>query len=234
MRIQGAVGLVTGANRGIGRAFAQALLDHGAAKVYAGTRDLGAITDPRLTPLLLDVTDPDQVAAAAELAGDAQIVINNAGVSSAAQLIDGPFDDARRAMEVNYFGTWAVSRAFAPVLASNGGGALVTMLSLVSWRPLPFAPGYSASKAAQWSLTNALRLALAEQGTLVVGVHSGYVDTDLSAWTDAPKITTEDVAAQTMQALLDGRDEVLADEVTRKVRASLAGTIEETYAVPIS
>ncbi|GAA4570522.1 SDR family oxidoreductase [Planotetraspora kaengkrachanensis] len=233
MQIKGAAALVTGANRGIGRAFALALLEHGAAKVYAGSRDPEAVKDAGLIPVRLDVTDQDQVAAAAELAGDVTIVINNAGVTGGTGLLDGSFDGARHEMEVNYLGTWAVSRAFAPVLARNGGGALVNMLSLVSWRAMPLAPGYAAAKSAQWSLTNALRVGLAEQGTLVVGVHSGYVDTDLSAWTTAPKIAPEDVAEQTMQALLEGSQEVLADEVSRSVRASLSGPLEGTYGAEI-
>ncbi|GII33091.1 SDR family oxidoreductase [Planotetraspora mira] len=233
MQIEGTVALVTGANRGIGRAFARALLEHGAAKVYAGSRDPGAVKDEGLTPMRLDVTDPAQVAAAAEIAGDARIVINNAGVAADTGLLDGSFDGARHEMEVNYLGTWAVSRAFAPVLARNGGGALVNMLSVASWMAMPGAPGYAASKSAQWSLTNALRLALTEQGTLVVGVHSGYVDTDLSAWTTAPKIAPEDVAEQTMRALLDDREEVLADEVTRSVRAALSAPLEGRRPTPI-
>src|SRR5262245_48913204 len=225
MRLDGAVALVTGANRGIGLAFAQALLDQGAAKVYAGVRDPASVSDPRLTPVRLDVTKPDQIAAAAEAAQDVSILINNAGVGGGARLLDGPLDGAREAMEVNYLGTWAVSRAFAPILARNGGGAIVNMLSVASWRSLSAGPGYSASKAAQWSLTNALRVGLRDQGTLVVGVHSGFVDTDLSAWVDAPKISTTDVAEQTMAALLKDAEEVLADEVTREVRAALSGDL---------
>jgi NAD(P)-dependent dehydrogenase (short-subunit alcohol dehydrogenase family) len=223
MRIDGAVALVTGANRGIGLAFAQALLDQGAVKVYAGVRDPASISDPRLTPVRLDVTDPGQIAAAAEIAQDVSIVINNAGVGGGAQLFTGSLDGAREAMEVNYLGTWAVSRAFAPILARNGGGAIVNMLSVVSWLALPTAPGYSASKSAQWALTNALRVGLREQGTLVVGVHAGFVETDLSAHIDAPKIAPAEVADQTMTALLKDAEEVLADEGTRRVKAALSG-----------
>jgi NAD(P)-dependent dehydrogenase (short-subunit alcohol dehydrogenase family) len=125
-------------------------------------------------------------------------------------------------MEVNYFGTWAVARAFAPVLARKGGGALVNMLSVASWVGQPEFPGYAASKAAQWSLTDALRKALRAQGTLVVGVHAGFVDTDLSAWTDAPKISAGTVAELTMDALLRDQAEVLADEQSRSVKAALS------------
>ncbi|MFB4278076.1 SDR family oxidoreductase [Nonomuraea sp. MTCD27] len=223
MRIKGSVALVTGGNRGIGRAFARALIDHGAAKVYVGVRDPASVPDADVVPVRLDVTDEASVAAAAAAAGDVSIVINNAGIGGAStKLMEGAFDGARQAMEVNYFGTWAVSRAFAPILARNGGGALVNMLSVASWVGQPQFPGYAASKAAQWSLTDALRKALGEQGTLVVGVHAGFVDTDLSAWTDAPKISAGTVAELTMDALIHDRFEVLADEQSRSVKAALS------------
>ncbi|MGW1541271.1 SDR family oxidoreductase [Streptomyces sp. NPDC002309] len=223
MDIAGSVALVTGANRGIGRAFTRALVRHGAAKVYAGARDPASVTDPDVVPLRLDVTDERDVAAAAAAAGDVSIVINNAGTGgAAAHLLKGPLDGARQAMDVNYFGTWAVSRAFAPILARNGGGALVNMLSLASWASDPAFPGYAASKAAQWSLTDALRQSLHTRGTLVVAVHAGFVDTELSAWTDSPKISADSVAELTMDALAGDRFEVLADEGTRRVKAALS------------
>ncbi|ANP51603.1 NAD(P)-dependent dehydrogenase (short-subunit alcohol dehydrogenase family) [Streptomyces griseochromogenes] len=223
MEIKGSVALVTGANRGIGRAFARALIDHGAAKVYAAVRDPATVSDEDVTPLRLDVTKPDEVAEAAAVADDVTIVINNAAVGGFdTELLTGSLDGAREAMETNYFGTWAVSRAFAPVLARNGGGALVNMLSVASWASRPDYPGYAASKSAQWSLTGALRQALREQGTLVIGVHAGFVETDLSSFTDAPKITAADVAEQTMEALANDRVEVLTDERTRQVKHALS------------
>lgn len=228
MHIKGSVALVTGANRGIGRAFARALITHGATKVYAGVRDPDSVVDQSLVddclvPLRLDVTKPEEVAAAAAAADDVTIVINNAGVGGASTtLLEGDFEGARQAMEVNYFGTWAVSRAFAPILARNGGGALVNMLSLASWVGRPEFPGYAASKAAQWSLTEAFRQGLQAQGTLVVGVHAGFVDTDLSSWVDAPKISAATVAELTMDALAHDRLEVLADEATRRAKSALS------------
>ncbi|MEU1197409.1 SDR family oxidoreductase [Streptomyces sp. NPDC005813] len=230
MEIKGSAALVTGANRGIGSAFARALLAHGAAKVYAGVRDPETVQDPALTPLQLDVTDEEQVAAAAREADDVSIVINNAGIAAGPSLLEGSLDGARREMEVNYLGTWAVSRAFAPVLAAHGGGALVNMLSVASWVANRRLPSYAASKSAQWSLTNAFRMALREQGTLVIGVHAGYVDTDLASSIDAPKIRASDVAEQTMAALLADEPEVLVDEATRQVRAALSGELDTLYA----
>ncbi|WP_328886168.1 SDR family oxidoreductase [Streptomyces sp. NBC_00316] len=227
MEIKGSVALVTGANRGIGRAFARALIDRGAAKVYAGARDPASVNDEDVTPLRLDVTEPEEVAAAAAAAGDVTIVINNAGVGGfSTELLGGSFDGARQAMEINYFGTWAVSRAFAPILARNGGGALVNMLSTASWTSRPDYPGYAASKAAQWSLTGALREGLREQGTLVVGVHASFVETELSSFTDAPKISAADVAEQTLEALANDRVEVLTDERTRQVKNALSQPLE--------
>jgi len=223
MEVKESVALVTGANRGIGHAFVRALVDHGAAKVYAGVRDPATVADRDVTPLQLDVTRPAEITAAAAVADDVTIVINNAGVGgTGTQLLEGSFDGAHRAMEVNYFGTWAMSRAFAPILARNGGGALVNMLSVASWIGEPQLAGYAASKAAQWSLTQSLRQALRDQGTLVVGVHAGFVETDLSARIDAPKINPASVAEQTMQALADNSTEVLADERTRQVKAGLS------------
>ncbi|MEW2512903.1 SDR family oxidoreductase [Streptomyces sp. NPDC046870] len=227
MEIEGSAALVTGANRGIGHAFARALIARGAAKVYAGVRDPASVSDEDLIALRLDVTAPEEVAAAAEAADDVTIVINNAGVGGFdTKLLTGSFDGAREAMEINYFGTWAVSRAFAPVLARNGGGALVNMLSAASWASRPDYPGYAASKAAQWSLTGALREGLREQGTLVIGVHAGFVETGLSSFTDASKISVEDVAEQTMDALAHDRAEVLTDERTRQVKSALSQPVE--------
>lgn len=222
LNVEGSVALVTGANRGLGKAFARALLDAGAAKVYAGARDVASVTDPDVVPVALDVTDHAQVERLATELGDVDIVINNAGVALLATGVGGEGLDAHRAeFEVNYFGTLAVARAFAPVLARNGGGALVNMLSALSFVSLPLLGNYSATKAAAWSLTNGLRQQLAEQGTLVVGVHAGWIDTDMAAAVDAPKTAPEDVARQTVEAIAAGRTEVLADDTSRGAKASL-------------
>jgi NAD(P)-dependent dehydrogenase (short-subunit alcohol dehydrogenase family) len=143
MDIRGKIALVTGANRGLGRAFAEALLEAGAAKVYAGARDPSAVIDPRVTPLQVDVTSLRDIAAAAVTCTDIEILINNAGAMLATPVVAENSEDVlRREMEVNVFGMLAMSKAFAPVLARNGGGVLVNMLSVVSWYVYPFNSTY--------------------------------------------------------------------------------------------
>jgi NAD(P)-dependent dehydrogenase (short-subunit alcohol dehydrogenase family) len=232
MEIKGSVALVTGANRGIGLAFARALLSRGAAKVYAGVRRPEDFNEPGLEPLLLDVTNHQHIEAAAAKASDANIVINNAGIQAGPQLMQGPFDGARLEMEVNYLGPWAMSRAFAPVLAANGGGVLVNMLSAASWRANNRFPGYAASKAAEWSLTNALRIGLREQGTVVIGVYVSYVDTDATRRLDVPKVSPAQVAEKTMDGIIRDDPEVLVDENTQRIRSLLSGPLDLLYPAP--
>jgi NAD(P)-dependent dehydrogenase (short-subunit alcohol dehydrogenase family) len=229
MEIKGSVALVTGAHRGIGLAFVRALVSRGAAKVYAGVRRPDQFREPGCEPLLLDVTNQQHIDAAAASAADVSILINNAGIIAGPHLLHGSLDGARREMEVNYLAPWAVSRAFAPVLAANGGGTLVNMLSAASWRTNTSTPGYAASKSAEWSLTNALRLGLREQGTVVIGVHVGYVDTDATARLDVPKVSAADVADKTMDAIARDEPEVLVDEAARRVRSLLSGPLDALY-----
>ncbi|GAA5191622.1 SDR family oxidoreductase [Rugosimonospora acidiphila] len=231
MRIEGSVALVTGANRGLGRVFAQALLDRGASTVYAGARDPGKVTAAAgITPVKLDITNPDEVAEVAQRYPDVTLVINNAGVSRGGALLNGSLDGIRADLETNFFGTLNVSRAFAPILGANGGGAIVNILSVLSFVSLPDSGSYSASKSAQWSLTNALRLQLRGQATQVLGVHMGYTDTDMAAHITGPKNRPEGVVAQALDALAEGRDEVLADELTRAVKGGLGGDLRDLYA----
>jgi NAD(P)-dependent dehydrogenase (short-subunit alcohol dehydrogenase family) len=231
MDITGAVALVTGANRGFGAALTDALLEAGAARVYAGARDVTSIAPrPGVRPLALDVTDPASVAAAAALAGDVTLVFNNAGIGSAGGILDADAPDRlRREVEVNVLGLLGVGQAFAPVLAANGGGALVNILSVVSWVSSEHLATYSASKSAAWSVSNALRVALRPAGTQVTGVHFGYLDTEMAGHIDAPKGSPANAARTVLEQVASGAEEVLFDEISRQVKAGLSGGVEVLY-----
>jgi NAD(P)-dependent dehydrogenase (short-subunit alcohol dehydrogenase family) len=230
VKINGSVALVTGANRGLGQVFARELVRRGAAKVYGAARHPDAVTEPGVTPVALDITDAYRVAQVAQQCPDVSLLVNNAGILKYSTFINAPGLDAARAeMETNYFGTLSMCRAFAPVLGANGGGAIVNMLSLSSFRTSPFDASYGASKAAEWSLTNGVRLELHHQGTLVVGVHASFVDTDMSALTNEPKDSPESVAQQAFDAVEAGQVEVLADQQTRTVKADLSRDQELIY-----
>jgi NAD(P)-dependent dehydrogenase (short-subunit alcohol dehydrogenase family) len=221
MQLQNAVVLVTGANRGIGAEFVAQLKERGAAKIYAASRD-GAIDVDGVEPIRLDITDPAQIQAAAAAAGDVQVLINNAGISTGTSVVSGDVADIRREMDTNFYGPLLMTQAFAPILKTNGGGAILNVVSALSWFTLPGAGAYAASKAAAWSLTDSARLELADQGTHVVGVHMGLVDTDMAAGVEAPKISPSDLAAAGLDAVESGLDEVLADDWSKLVKSGLS------------
>jgi NAD(P)-dependent dehydrogenase (short-subunit alcohol dehydrogenase family) len=218
MNLNGTTVLVTGANRGLGRHFVQQLLDRGAAKVYATARDPRTIDVAGVHPLQLDITDPESVARAAAVATDVDVLINNAGVSLHQNLVTGDLDRIRLEMETNFFGTLNVVRAFTPVRA------ILNVNSRLSWLSLVGAGGYSASKAAQWSLTNSIRLELDEQGTQVTGLYLSATDTDMMAGWDIPKNDPADVVRQALDGLESGAAEVIADEDTAQTKAELSRT----------
>ncbi len=222
MNIENTVALVTGANRGIGLAFARELLARGARKVYAGVRRPESFNEPGIEALQLDVTHPQHVAAAAARASDVTLVINNAGIAQPGGFLaaDG-VDVARRIFETNFFGMLNVSQAFAPVLKAQGGGALLNVLSVAAWVNDGGLAAYSASKSAAWSLTNALRHELASQGTQVLGLHMAYVDTDLTRGFEVQKSSAQDIVRRALDGLEAGLSEVLADELTQHIRQGL-------------
>ena len=222
MKIENAVVLVTGANRGIGQAFVRELLARGARKVYAGARDPAAITESGVQSLRLDVNKPEDVAAAAALASDVMLVINNAGIAQPGGFLAADSEDtARRIFETNFFAMLRISKAFAPILEANGGGALLNVLSIASWVNGGELAAYSASKSAAWSLTNALRNELAAQKTQVLGLHMAYVDTDLTRGFDVPKSSPADIVKRALDGLEAGLDEVLADELTQQIKRGM-------------
>lgn len=223
MKIQDSVALVTGANRGLGLAFTQALLAGGARKVYAAARDPASIKQEGVQPIRLDVTKPEEVAAAARDLGDVTLVINNAGIfRGAGFLSENGLEAARAEFETNFFGPAIVARAFAPILGRNGGGAIVNVLSALSWVAFPASSTYAASKAAAWSFSNGLRHELHGQSTQVLALHVGYMDTDMVRDVTAPKSKPEDVVRQTLEALEAGKSEILADDVSRRIKQNLS------------
>jgi NAD(P)-dependent dehydrogenase (short-subunit alcohol dehydrogenase family) len=222
MKIKDSVALVTGANRGIGLAFAHALLARGARKVYAAARDPSSITLPGVEVIRLDVTKREEVQAAAARASDITLLVNNAGIGYQGGFLAPDAEDVARLMlETNFFGMLRMSRAFAPVLASNGGGAMLNVLSIVSWINGGTLAAYAASKSAAWSLTNALRFELASQRTQVTALHMAFVDTDLVRAIDGPKSSPSDIVARALDGLEAGLPEVIADDYTRNVKQGL-------------
>jgi len=232
MDVTNQIALVTGANRGIGRQFVLELLERGVSKVYATARrpELVDFDDSRVVPLRLDLLDSESIAAAAKNAGDVTILVNNAGISTGASLVTGDLVDIHREMDTHFWGTLRVIREFAPVLAVNGGGAIVNVLSALSWFATSGGGSYAAAKAAEWNMTNGVRAELAAQGTLVQGVLLGAAETDIAAGYDGPKIDPRDVPRLSLDGLTTGAIEVIVDDWTAMVKASLAGDPATFYA----
>jgi NAD(P)-dependent dehydrogenase (short-subunit alcohol dehydrogenase family) len=198
--------------------------------VYAGARDLQSLDHDGVVPVQLDVTSSADIASAAAACGDVTLLINNAGIGTGTSaLSEDAVDAARRDFETNLFGPLALSRAFAPALAANGGGAIVNVLSVLSWLSMPSTAIYCASKAAGWSLTNSLRQELIAQHTQVLGLYMGYMDTDMTAGITAPKSAPVAVADQTLDGVESGAHEVLADDISRHVRDALSSDLVALY-----
>ncbi|HEX6355232.1 SDR family oxidoreductase [Actinophytocola sp.] len=228
MDISASTVLVTGANRGFGRALAAELLGRGAT-VYAGARNPDQIDLPGAKPIALDITDPASVQAAAQATRDVTVLINNAGSATGADLLTGGLDDIHLEMDTHYFGTLSMVRAFAPQIAANGGGAILNVLSGLSWVSFPEVGAYCAAKSAAWSLTNALRLQLADQNIRVAGLHVGYMDTDMTASVTAEKSDPADIARIAIDGIAAGSYEILADNASRQAQAALAGGVPAFY-----
>jgi NAD(P)-dependent dehydrogenase (short-subunit alcohol dehydrogenase family) len=228
MDINGKTALVTGANRGLGRQLAAQLRDRGAT-VYAAARNPATVDLPGVTPIALDITDPASVAAAAAATSGVAILVNNAGSSTGSSLLTGDLADIRLELDTHFFGTLAVIRAFAPQLAAQQDSAILNILSALSWVSFPQTAAYCAAKSAEWSLTNALRLELAAQGTRVSSLHVGYMDTDMARNVDAPKSDPAVIAKIAVDGIEAGDAEIIADDVSRRVQAGLAGGVSALY-----
>ena len=223
MELHNTVAFVTGANRGLGRAIVLALQARGVKKIYAGARDPASIDVPGVTAVQVDVTNDAEVKAAAAQCGDVTLLINNAGFAIRGSVLEADSVAAGAAMfDANVLGIVRMAHAFTPALAAHGGGAIVNILSLAAWTNNPALSLYSASKSAAWGVTNGLRTALAAQGTLVTGVHVGFIDTDLAVGIDLPKLQAADVADIILSGVAAGEVEILVDEISRKVKQGLS------------
>lgn len=228
MKISEQVAFVTGANRGFGRHLALELLSRG-AKVYAGARNPESIDIPGVIPVKLDITNPQEVAAAAMVAKDVTLLINNAGSSTGASLIDGELDKIHLEFNTHFFGTLSMVRTFAPILAKNGGGSILNILSALSWVSSGTIGAYTAAKAAEWALTNDLRLNLYHQNVRVAGLHVGFMETDMTSSLEVPKSNPEDIAKIAIDGLESDSFEIVADDVSRKIQRNLAGGVSAIY-----
>ncbi|TXR49583.1 SDR family oxidoreductase [Phyllobacterium endophyticum] len=224
MKIHDSVIFITGANRGLGLAFAHEALRRGSKRVYAGVRNPSDADVHGITQVKLDVTDPAAAKAAAAQCSDTTILVNNAGIArlTSSTLDAAMLDATRDIFETNFYGMISVSQAFAPILARNGGGAIINVLSDAVWFSRPLLAAYSASKSAAWSFTNALRVELRGQKTAVVGLHVSFMDTDMTHGFEMKKILPQAVAAAGFDGVEGNAEELLIDEFTREVKQSLS------------
>jgi NAD(P)-dependent dehydrogenase (short-subunit alcohol dehydrogenase family) len=227
MDVTNATVFITGANRGLGLAFAREAHRRGAAKVYAGMRNTIGFEEPGVVPVRIDVTDKASIAAAAELAADTTLLVNNAGIAA---LIDGPLAvdveaQSIRMFDTNYYGVVRVTQAFEQILLAKPQAAIINVLSDIVWVPRPDLTPYAVSKTAAWSYTNQIRFYLRQRGVQVLGLHVGYMDTDLTNGIDVPKASPENVVRQTYDALTAGKSEIMADKGTTVLKGTLAADV---------
>lgn len=223
--IAGSVVLVTGANGGLGTQFVHQALSRGATRVYAAARNPREWDDDRVVPLVLDVTSDESIAAAARVATDVTVLVNNAGAANGSTVL-GDLSAARELFETNFWGALTVANAFTPALRASGG-SLLNVLSVLSW--LGVGDAYSASKAALWQATNTQRITLLPYGVHVAALHLGYADTPMTRDVDAPKLDPADVVRTAYDGLESGAYEILADDLSARVKAGLAGPLEALY-----
>lgn len=228
LKISEQVAFVTGANRGLGRQLALELLARG-AKVYGGARNPETIDIPGVIPVKLDITNPQEVVAAAKIAKDTTLLINNAGSSTGVSLLDGDLEKIQLEFNTHFFGTLSMVRSFAPILANNGGGSILNILSALSWVSSGTVGAYAAAKAAEWALTNDLRLNLYPQNVKVIGLHVGYMDTDMTKGLEASKSNPTDIAKIAIDGIEADRFEIIADDLSRHIQSALAGGVSAIY-----
>jgi NAD(P)-dependent dehydrogenase (short-subunit alcohol dehydrogenase family) len=226
MKIQNATALVTGANRGIGYAFVNALLQAGARKVYATARDINslkAVADldaNRVIPLQIDVTDQNLVNALAITAPDVTLLINNAGIFTFGNILDVPTEAIASQFNTNFYGSLNMARAFVPVIEQNNGGAIVNILSVVALASMPGVAAYNASKAAAWSMTQSLRASVAEKGIAVHAVFPGPVDTAMAAEIEFDKTSPADVVAAVLSGIEAEQEDIFPDSMSAQLYAA--------------
>jgi NAD(P)-dependent dehydrogenase (short-subunit alcohol dehydrogenase family) len=222
MKLEGSVALVTGANRGLGRALVEELLARGARHVYATSRDGASHPDPRVTAVRLDITDPAQVRAAATVARDVELLVNNAGALNAGSILQCEPAQLQRDLDVNVHGMLAVTRALLPALEAAPEAAIVNILSFVSLASLPPVGGYAASKAAAWSVTQALRAELRGRGIRVHGAFPGLIDTDMVRAFELPKTPADVVARAVLDGVAADQEDIATDPMSLEALAMFA------------
>lgn len=238
MNLDNKVVFVSGANRGIGKAIVDALLKQNVAKIYAAARQPQSLkfNDPRVVPVELDITNRAQIDAAAKLAGDVDVLINNAGVATFANIVNATTPDLMVDMQVNYFGTLSMVNAFVPVLEKKGGGAIANVISVVGLASIPVVGGYSASKAALFSATQAMRADLNAKNISVHGIFPGPIDTDMAKDFPMEKATPESTAENILAGITAGTEDIFPDPMSAGVAATWAKDpkeLERQFSAPL-